>query len=221
VFTIVFCAITVSSDFSVNRVLIVEKHPSNEIVHISISDNETINATPEHPFYVPAKGWTSAVNLRTGDVLYTLNGEYVVAEQVQHEILENPVWVYNFEVADDHTYFVGQNGVGVHNECGDSYNNPIDGSHNSQYDSLRPKKLKSDIWYKSGEFDYRYHTNSNGFIDEVCIDDLQLGTKSRFYRYQKPAGKLSTDQSDHIIGDRFGGSNGLFHVYLIPENHFL
>jgi hypothetical protein len=28
---------------------------------------ETINATPEYPFYVPVKGWTSAVNLRAGD----------------------------------------------------------------------------------------------------------------------------------------------------------
>jgi hypothetical protein len=106
-----------NSDVSVNRVLNVEKNPAYEIVHISISDNETINATPEHPFYVPAKGWTSALNLRTGDVLYTLNGEYVVVEKVQHEFLENPVWVYNFEVSDDHTYFVGENAVGVHNEC--------------------------------------------------------------------------------------------------------
>jgi hypothetical protein len=46
-----------------------------------------------------------------------LNGEYVVVEQVQHEILEKPVWVYNFEVASDHTYFVGENAVGVHNDC--------------------------------------------------------------------------------------------------------
>jgi hypothetical protein len=94
-----------------------EKKAVNELIHITISDNETINATPEHPFYVPAKGWTSAVNLRAGDVLYTLNGEYAVVEQVQHEILEKPVWVYNFEVADDHTYFVGENAVGVHNSC--------------------------------------------------------------------------------------------------------
>jgi hypothetical protein len=50
-------------------------------------------------------------------VLYTLNGEYVVVEKVQHEILENPVKVYNFEVADNHTYFVGENAVGVHNSC--------------------------------------------------------------------------------------------------------
>ena len=45
------------------------------------------------------------------------NGEYVVVEQVQHELLETPVRVYNFEVEDFHTYFVGDTSVLVHNVC--------------------------------------------------------------------------------------------------------
>lgn len=36
---------------------------------------------------------------------------------VQHEILETPVTVYNFEVEDFHTYYVGNNAVLVHNKC--------------------------------------------------------------------------------------------------------
>ncbi len=51
-----------------------------------------------HPFYSPVKGWTSAVDLRAGDILVMLNGEYVVVEQVQHELLESPETTYNFEV---------------------------------------------------------------------------------------------------------------------------
>ena len=74
--------------------------------------------TPSHPFYVPKLGWTSAIKLRAGDILVLSNGEYVVVEKVQHEILESPVKVYNFEVEDFHTYFVGENGVFVHNRCG-------------------------------------------------------------------------------------------------------
>ena len=46
-----------------------------------------------------------------------LNGEKVVLELVQHEILETPVKTYNFEVADYHTYYVGTNNVLVHNDC--------------------------------------------------------------------------------------------------------
>lgn len=64
------------------------------------------------------KGWTEAIQLRAGDILVTVNGDYVVVEQVQHEILETPVQVFNFEVSDFHTYFVGGIPVLVHNVCG-------------------------------------------------------------------------------------------------------
>jgi hypothetical protein len=156
-----------TGDVSVNRVLSVEKHPTNEIVHVTTSGNktlnETINATPEHPFYVPVKGWTNAVNLRAGDVLYTLNGEYVVVEQVQHEILEKPVWVYNFEVASDHTYFVGENAVGVHNEC------DVPQWSNYDFKHAPPKNIAWKDIVKS---------TKNGpakYSPDVNIKDLEMG----------------------------------------------
>ena len=92
---------------------------TNELVHLTIGE-ETISATPTHPFYVPKKGWTSAIDLRAGDILVTVNGEYVVLEKVQHELLEYPVTVYNFEVEDFHTYHVGEQSLLVHNKCGTS-----------------------------------------------------------------------------------------------------
>lgn len=52
-------------------------------------------------------GWTLAKNFRAGDILVLSNGEFVV-EWIQHEILESPIKVYNFEVEDFHTYFVGE-----------------------------------------------------------------------------------------------------------------
>ena len=91
---------------------------ATELVHV-FADGEEIICTNEHPFYSPVKGWTEACKLRAGDILVSLNGEYIVVEQVQHEILETPIKVYNFEVEDFHTYFVGDgDGVLVHNECG-------------------------------------------------------------------------------------------------------
>ena len=39
----------------------------------------------------------------------------MVVEAVQHEILETPVTIYNFEVEDFHTYYVGEQSVLVHN----------------------------------------------------------------------------------------------------------
>ena len=89
---------------------------STELVHVFV-DGEEIITTPTHPFYSPVKGWTSAVHLRAGDILVLVNGEYVVVEQVQHELLEAPVKVYNFQVEGYHTYYVSNSGVLVHNAC--------------------------------------------------------------------------------------------------------
>jgi len=85
-------------------------------VHISVAGEEIVT-TPEHPFYVPQKGWAEAISLRAGDILVLANGEYVTVEKIQHEILESPVKVYNFEVEDYHTYYAGENSVLVHNKC--------------------------------------------------------------------------------------------------------
>ena len=89
---------------------------ASELVHVFTANDEII-CTNEHPFYSPVKGWVSACQLRAGDILVLLNGEYIIVEWVQHEILESPVKVYNFEVEDFHTYFVGDDGILVHNTC--------------------------------------------------------------------------------------------------------
>ena len=68
---------------------------SDELIHVHV-DGEVISATPEHPFYIAKLGWTSACKLRAGDVLVLLNGEYVVIEFIQHEILEELIKVEDF-----------------------------------------------------------------------------------------------------------------------------
>lgn len=89
---------------------------TDELIHVHAGDEE-IRTTLEHPFYVENAGWISAKDLRAGDILVLQGGGYVVIEKTQHEILEAPIKVYNFEVADYHTYYVGDNGVLVHNSC--------------------------------------------------------------------------------------------------------
>ena len=89
---------------------------TSELTHIFVNGEEIV-ATPTHPFYCPVKGWTDAAHLRAGDILVLVNGEYVVVEKIQHELLENPVKVYNFQVQDYHTYYVAESGVLVHNRC--------------------------------------------------------------------------------------------------------
>ena len=55
---------------------------TSELVHVFVGDEEIIT-TPTHPFYSPVKGWTDAVQLRAGDILVHVNGEYVVVEKVR------------------------------------------------------------------------------------------------------------------------------------------
>lgn len=106
-----------NGEVALKRVVQTFVHESNELVNI-VAGGEVITATTNHPFYVASKGWTAALELRAGDMLVRLDGTYVIVEFVQHEILENPIKVYNFEVEDFHTYFVGTDGLLVHNVCG-------------------------------------------------------------------------------------------------------
>jgi len=109
---------------------------ATKLVHV-FADGEEIVCTNEHPFYSPVKGWIAACKLRAGDILVSLNGEYIVVEQVQHEILEAPIKVYNFEVEDFHTYFVGDgDGVLVHNMCGPN-GTYVDASYHTNGNSVK------------------------------------------------------------------------------------
>lgn len=107
-----------TGETALKKVVQLFRNETEEWVHITVNGEE-ITCTPNHPFYSPVKGWTSAVDLRAGDILVMLNGEYVVVEQIQHELLETSETTYNFEVEDYHTYYVGEHPVLVHNKCGD------------------------------------------------------------------------------------------------------
>ena len=105
-----------TGETALKEVVQIFRNETEEWVHVKVNGEE-ITCTPMHPFYSPVKGWTSAVDLRAGDILVMLNGEYVVVEQVQHELLESPETTYNFEVEKFHTYYVGIAEILVHNSC--------------------------------------------------------------------------------------------------------
>jgi hypothetical protein len=55
--------------------------------------------------------------LLSGDKVLLASGEESEIDSIESEILDEPVKVYNFEVEDFHTYFVGESAVLVHNNC--------------------------------------------------------------------------------------------------------
>ena len=78
-------------------------------------DGEVIRCTETHPFQVKGSGWVDASDLHPGDVLYTEGWGTATVRSVGLLVLDEPVEVFNFEVEDCHTYFVGEVGVLVHN----------------------------------------------------------------------------------------------------------
>lgn len=101
---------------------------ATELVHIDLGA-ETITATPGHPFWVEGIGWVDAEELAAGDEVSLADGERATILSVVREHLQSPVDVYNFEVADYHTYFVASAGVWVHNACTQSVKGATRGQH--------------------------------------------------------------------------------------------
>ena len=89
---------------------------TDTLVHVktkgnSTNEDEEITTTLEHPFYVEGKGWTGAGELKEGDKLTLITGERVFVQSVVVERCKKPVKIYNFEVEDFHTYYVGHESV--------------------------------------------------------------------------------------------------------------
>ncbi len=83
------------------------------MIEITLIYGKKIEATAEHPFYIKGKGWNPAGSLKLGQALVLHNGTTVVVEEVDSRV--RLVRVFNFSVANAHNYFVGGDGVLVHN----------------------------------------------------------------------------------------------------------
>lgn len=76
---------------------------------------ETIGTTEEHPWRLVGGDWAETAELYPGAELVTVSGgRAVVVSVVRTDRVER---TYNFEVEGFHTYFVGSDGVWVHNAC--------------------------------------------------------------------------------------------------------
>jgi len=114
----------ISGAIEYKPVLSTETSAHSVVVKVGQSDGQVITSSLTHPYYVVGKGYVDAQNLRAGDMLLTVGGKGVIVEFVQHELLENPQNLYNFEVADNNNYFVAEDSevglfsfVLVHNVC--------------------------------------------------------------------------------------------------------
>ncbi|RHX91108.1 hypothetical protein DLM76_18240, partial [Leptospira yasudae] len=88
-------------------------HDGDALYEISLGTGETIVSTWNHPYFTSKSGWVKAKDLLPGDQLIGTKGEYISVSDTRE--LSQSEKVYNFEVEETHSYFVGEKGVWVHN----------------------------------------------------------------------------------------------------------
>jgi len=82
-----------------------------------------VRTSAEHPFWVRGRGWTAAHQMMTGDHLLSHEGRWLVLDSVEGG--QELATVYNVQVEEYHTYFVGGGlwgfSVWAHNAACNSY----------------------------------------------------------------------------------------------------
>ena len=112
----------------------------SKLIHLVINGEEIIT-TETHPFYVNKRGFVNAGELKVGDELLDSSGNILLVEKFDVELTEKPTKVYNFQVEDFHTYYVGKFSILVHN-AGDAYKRPSNyrkGVRNKTWDEAKAK----------------------------------------------------------------------------------
>ncbi|HEX4459514.1 MAG TPA: polymorphic toxin-type HINT domain-containing protein, partial [Polyangia bacterium] len=94
-------------------------HQTNGLVELTIgraNAPETIEVTPTHRVFAKGRGWVGVDALTPGsDELVDADGHDV--DVLAAVSIAADVTVYNFEVADYHTYYVGAHSFWAHNTC--------------------------------------------------------------------------------------------------------
>jgi hypothetical protein len=94
-------------------------YKAQTLVHLTLEDGQTLTATEGHPFKT-TDGWRDAIMLKKGGKLLLKGGDGDADAERTATIAEvrteqRMLPVYNLEVANGHTYFVGIEGELVHN----------------------------------------------------------------------------------------------------------
>lgn len=100
---------------------------TEQLVKLQIANEaKAIETTPEHPFYVRIHRardsisddegeWREAGSLQIGNEVLSASGSWEKVVAIEQQ--QRNETVYNFAVADNHNYFVGEKGALVHNVC--------------------------------------------------------------------------------------------------------
>jgi len=101
------------------------------LMQVVLSEGTRLQVTTNHLFSrdrgpgTPTLGWVSAGDLGLGDRLRTASGHDLVITNLRDQV--GTAHVYTLTIATDHTFFVGPDGVLVHNDDCPGFNPPRGG----------------------------------------------------------------------------------------------
>lgn len=151
-------------------------------------DGKYIETTYNHPFYSPIYNcWVEAGSLRVGDYVVDSNGicHYIQATKINS--FTHPIAVYNFTVENNHTYYVGESEILVHNEC-------------TTLQSKRNKAV-SEAWKKEKQA-VMDGTSKYNWTSAQKKELLTTGKiKGQAGHHMKPVNELIGTAHEHLISD--------------------
>ena len=106
-----------TNQVEIKKVLQTFKHTClfDELCRVYV-DNDYVECTTGHKIYTKNKGWMKAYYLEQGDIAVDNFDNEKVVSKVEHIKQNKDTTVYNFEVEDNHNYFVGNSKILVHNQ---------------------------------------------------------------------------------------------------------
>ena len=147
--------------------------------------------------------------------IWFANGTKGTVEDISNEGLEEPVTVYNFEVADFHTYFIGERGVLVHNNC--TVRDNYEKGH--QYQESVTEAVRNDVGTENVATEItfkRYDPDTDTFIDgskhTIRIDVIDTtGTADNYKIYEvKSSSTAGYTKGQEKAGVDVGVLNGYY-----------
>ena len=98
------------------------RNKTKEWLHLKVVNEETQKeenktCTKSHRIYVKNKGWIEAINILENDIVLMYNNIQGRVINKELQILDHFETTYNFEVEDNHNYYVSDECVLVHNQC--------------------------------------------------------------------------------------------------------
>ncbi|CAM2070466.1 VCBS repeat-containing protein [Sulfidibacter corallicola] len=140
-----------TGDIEMRPVVRLFRRTKDTLVKVEM-DDQVIETTTEHPFYVDGQGWVEAEDLEAGDRLVTRAGQISEVDAISFE--KGSFRVYNFEVETAHTYYVAGSlalnqdvaagpAVLVHNLCNADLRDL-----RFRYRSIRPNQNMAGAYWK-------------------------------------------------------------------------